>query len=82
MDEQKNDMMQGYAALNDVPCDSPLHKIDPDDMMMLMFLLLMFSEDQTERNPESMREQIRRMLEKASEKEGGENDVQQTDERA
>lgn len=78
MDEQ---MLSEYAALTDVPCDSPLQKIDPDDMMMLMFLLLIFSGDPAERNPESMREQIRKMIEKVSEKEGGANDVQQTDDR-
>lgn len=81
MDEQKDDMMQGYAALTGVPCDSPLWRIDPDDMMMLMFLFLIFSGDPAERNPESMREQIRRMIEKATEKGGG-NDVQPTSERA
>lgn len=78
MDEQ---ILSEYAALSDVPCDSPLRNIDPDDMFALIFLLLIFSGEEVDRNPENMREQIRRLIEKVSEKEGGNNDVQPTDNR-
>lgn len=81
MDEQKNDMMQGYAALNDVPCDSPLRNIDPDDMMMLLFLLLLFSGDPSERNTEEMRERVQRTIEEIKRKEGEDNNVQPTNDR-
>lgn len=64
-------ILSEYAALSDVPCDSPLRNIDSDDMFALIFLLLIFSGEEVDRNPENMREQIRRLIEKVSEKEGG-----------
>lgn len=79
MDEQ---ILSEYAALTDVPCDSPLRNIDPDDMFALIFLLLIFSGDEVDRSPEAMKERIQKMIEKVYEKEGGNNDVQPTDNRA
>lgn len=84
MDEAKNDMMQGCAALGDVPCDSLIGKLEPEDIFMFILLVFAFTGDLPESKPldiEAMREMARKLAEEMK-KQDGNNDVQQTDDRA
>lgn len=83
MDEAKNDMMQGCAALSDVPCDSPMEKLDPEDIFMFILLVFAFTGDLPESKPvdiEAMKELAGKLAEEMKKREGN-NDVQPTDNR-
>lgn len=84
MDEAKNDVMQGCAALSDVPCDSLIGKLEPEDIFMFVLLVFAFTGDLPESKPvdiEAMRELAGKLAEKMKKQEGN-NDVQPTDDRA
>lgn len=84
MDEAKNDMMQGCAALSDVPCDSLARKLEPEDIFMFVLLVFAFTGDLPESRPvdiEAMKELAGKLAEEMKKQEGN-NDVQPTDDRA
>lgn len=83
MDEAKNDMVQGCAALSDVPRDSPMEKLDPEDIFMFILLVYAFTGDLPESKPvdiEAMKEMAKQLAEEMKKQEGN-NDVQPTDNR-
>lgn len=84
MDEVKNDVMQGCAALSDVPCDSMTGKLEPEDIFMFILLVYAFTGDLPESKPvdiEAMKELAGKLAEEMKKQEGN-NDVQPTDNRA
>ena len=84
MDEAKNDMMQGCAALSDVPCDSLIGKLEPEDIFMFILLVFAFTGELPESKPvdvEVLREMAGKLAEEMKKQEGN-NDVQPTDNRA
>lgn len=84
MGEAKNDMMQGCAALSDVPCESLLGKLEPEDIFMFVLLVFAFTGDLPESKPvdiEAMKELAGKLAEEMKKQEGN-NDVQPTDDRA
>ena len=84
MGEAKNDMMQGCVALGDVPCDSLIGKLEPEDIFMFILLVFAFTGDLPESKPvdiEAMKELAGRLAEEMKKQEGN-NDVQPTDDRA
>ena len=84
MGEAKNDMMQGCAALSDVPCDSLIGKLEPEDIFMFILLVYAFTGDLPESKPvdiEAMKGLAGKLAEEMKKQEGN-NDVQPTDDRA
>lgn len=84
MDEAKNDMMQECAALSDVPCDSLIGELEPEDIFMFILLVFAFTGKLPESKPvdfEALREMAGKLAEEMKKQEGN-NDVQPTDNRA
>lgn len=83
MDEAKNNMMQGCAALSDVPCDSLIGELEPEDIFMFILLVFAFTGELPESKPvdvEALREMAGKLAEEMKKQEGN-NDVQPTDNR-
>lgn len=84
MDEAKNNMMQGCAALSDVPCDFLMGKLEPEDIFMFILLVFAFTGELPESKPvdvEALREMAGKLAEEMKKQEGN-NDVQPTGDRA
>ena len=78
MDESK---MSEYAVLMGVPCDSPMNRIDPDDLFALLILLMVFGSDPAERNMDGMKAKAKELIAEIK-KEVRADDVRRGDERA
>lgn len=71
MDEQ---ILSEYAALSDVPCDSLIGKLEPEDIFMFILLVFAFTGDLPESKPvdiEAMKELAGKLAEEMKKQEGG-----------
>ena len=78
MEEAK---MSEYAVLTGIPCDSPMNRIDPEDLFAVLMLFMIFGSDPAERNMDEMKAKAKELIAEIK-KEVRTDDVRQSDERA